>query len=230
VNVRLCRAKYKALAPALTERARRIWAATEARAAGRGGITVVARATRIAYSTIRRGLQELEARSPVEPQRIRRPGGGRKRTLEKDPTLLTDLEGLVEPTASGHPMLPLRWTSKSVRHLAEALQAMGHRVSRQLVAELLAAAGYSLQANRKTREGPNHPDRDAQFRYINQQVRRFQAATQPVISVDTKKKELVGDFKNAGRQWRPTGQPAAVRVHDRGRRRPRRGWRRFRDR
>ena len=214
MNVRLCRAKYKALAPALTERARRIWAATEARAACRGGITVVARATRIAYSTIRRGLQELEARSPVEPQRIRRPGGGRKRTLEKDPTLLTDLEGLVEPTASGHPMLPLRWTSKSVRHLAEALQAMGHRVSRQLVAELLTAAGYSLQANRKTREGPGHPDRDAQFRYINQQVRRFQAATQPVISVDTKKKELVGDFKNAGRQWRPTGQPAAVRVHD----------------
>jgi Rhodopirellula transposase DDE domain len=214
VNVRLCRAKYKALAPALTERARRIWAATEARAAGRGGITVVARATRIAYSTIRRGLQELASKAPVEPQRIRRPGGGRKKTLEKDPTLLSDLEGLVEPTASGHPMSPLRWTSKSVRHLAQALQAMGHSVSRQLVAELLVAAGYSLQANRKAREGTNHPDRDAQFRYINQQVRRFQAAAQPVISVDTKKKELVGDFKNAGRQWRPTGRPAPVRVHD----------------
>jgi hypothetical protein len=150
----------------------------------------------------------------VEPQRIRRPGGGRKKTLEKDPTLLSDLEGLVEPTASGHPMSPLRWTSKSVRHLAQALQAMGHSVSRQLVAELLVAAGYSLQANRKAREGTNHPDRDAQFRYINQQVRRFQAAAQPVISVDTKKKELVGDFKNAGRQWRPTGRPAPVRVHD----------------
>jgi len=198
----------------LTERARRIWAATEARAAGRGGITMVARATRIAYSTVRRGLQELEANAPMDPRRIRRPGGGRKKTLEKDPTLLTDLEGLVEPTASGHPMSPLRWTSKSVRHLAEALQSMGHRVSRQLVAELLAAAGYSLQANRKTREGSNHPDRDAQFRYINQQVRQFQAAAQPVISVDTKKKELVGDFKNAGRQWRPSGQPAPVRVHD----------------
>jgi len=198
----------------LTERARRIWAATEARAAGRGGITLVARATRIAYSTIRRGLQELEARVPIEPRRTRRPGGGRKRTLEKDPTLLTDLEGLVEPTASGHPMSPLRWTSKSVRHLAGVLQAMGHRVSRQLVAELLVAAGYSLQANRKTREGTNHPDRDAQFRYINQQVQRFQAAAQPVISVDTKKKELVGDFKNVGRQWRPTGRPAPVRVHD----------------
>jgi len=214
VNVTLYRAKYKALRPALTERARRIWAATEARAAGRGGITVVARATGIAYSTIRRGLQELASPSDVAPQRIRRPGGGRKKTLEKDSTLLTDLEGLVEPTASGHPMSPLRWTSKSVRHLAGALQAMGHRVSRQLVAELLVGAGDSLQANRKTREGTNHPDRDAQVRYINQHVRRFQAARQPVISVDTKKKELVGDFKNAGRQWRPTGRPAPVRVHD----------------
>jgi hypothetical protein len=214
VEVKLCRAKYKALAPILTERARRIWAATEARAAGRGGITVVTRATGIAYSTVRRGLQELEANAPMDPRRIRRPGGGRKKTLAKDPTLLTDLEGLVEPTASGHPMSPLRWTSKSVRHLAGALQSLGHRVSRQLVAELLVAAGYSLQANRKTREGSTHPDRDAQFRYINQQVRRCQAATQPVISVDTKKKELVGDFKNAGRQWRPKGRPAPVRVHD----------------
>ncbi len=214
MNVTLCRAKYKALAPALTERSRRVWAATEARAAGRGGITVVARATGIAYSTIRRGLQELAASPRVPPQRIRRSGGGRKKVLAKDPTLRTDLEGLVEPTASGHPQSPLRWTSKSVRHLTEALQRMGHAVSRQLVAELLAAAGYSLQANRKTREGPNHPDRDAQFRYINQQVRRAQGAGQPVISVDAKKKELVGDFKNAGRQWRPTGQPEPVRVHD----------------
>ena len=214
MNVALYRAKYKALAPALTERGRRMWAATEARAAGRGGITMVARATGIAYSTIRRGLQELASPADVPPQRIRRPGGGRKKTVAKDPTLLTDLEGLVEPTASGDPQSPLRWTSKSVRHLTAALQSMGHAVSRQLVAELLAAAGYSLQANRKTREGPNHPDRDAQFRYINRQVRQFQAATQPVISVDTKKKELVGDFKNAGRQWRPTGQPAPVRVHD----------------
>jgi len=214
VDVKLCRAKYKALAPALTERSRRIWAATEARAAGRGGITGVARATGIAYATIQRGLKELTSSVSVAPQRIRRPGGGRKNTLEKDPTLLTDLEGLVEPTASGHPMSPLRWTSKSVRHLTAALQRLGHAVSRQLVAELLAAAGYSLQANRKTREGTHHPDRDAQFRYINQHVRRGQRATQPVISVDTKKKELVGDFKNAGRQWRPKGQPAPVRVHD----------------
>jgi transposase len=214
VDVGLCRVKYKALAPTLTERARRIWAATEARAAGWGGISGVARATGISYSTIQRGLQELKTTRPLAPGRIRRPGGGRKRAVDKDPTLLADLEGLVEPTASGDPMSPLRWTSKSVRQLAASLQGMGHQVSRQLVAELLTAAGYSLQANRKTREGPSHPDRDAQFRYINQQVRRFQAATQPVISVDTKKKELVGDFKNAGRQWRPKGEPTPVRVHD----------------
>jgi hypothetical protein len=214
VDVGLCRAKYKALAPTLTERARRIWAATEARAAGWGGITGVARATGISAATIQRGLHELTARRPLPPGRIRRPGGGRKRALAKDPTLLTDLEGLVEPTASGDPMSPLRWTSKSVRQLAATLQRMGHQVSRQRVAELLAAAGYSLQANRKTREGPSHPDRDAQFRSINQHVRRFQAASQPVISVDTKKKELVGDFKNAGPQWRPRGDPTLVRVHD----------------
>ena len=214
MDIRLWRAKYKALAPALTERARRIWAATEARAAGRGGISGVARATGIAYSTIVRGLKELESGASAEAPRVRRAGGGRKRTLEKDPTLLADLEGLVEPTASGDPQSPVRWTSKSVRQLAAALQAMGHAVSRQLVAELLATAGYSLQANRKTREGASHPDRDAQFRYINRQVRRFQAAAQPVISVDTKKKELVGEFKAPGQQWRRRGQPEPVRVHD----------------
>jgi Rhodopirellula transposase DDE domain len=191
-----------------------MWAATEARAAGRGGISVVARATGIAYSTIVRGLKELASGDHAAVGRERRPGGGRKRTIDKDPTLLADLEALVEPTASGDPESPLRWTAKSVRQLAAALQAMGHAVSRQLVSELLAAAGYSLQANRKTREGPQHADRDAQFRYINQQVRRCQATAQPVISVDTKKKELVGDFKNAGRQWRPTGRPTPVRVHD----------------
>jgi hypothetical protein len=202
------------LASALTERARRLWAATEARAAGRGGITGVVQATGISYSTIQRGLTELAAKPRVAPGRIRRPGGGRKKTVVNDPTLLPDLEGLVEPSAAGDPMSPLRWTSKSVRHLAEALQRKGHQVSRQLVSELLAQAGYSLQANRKTREGAGHPDRDAQFRYINAQVRRFQAAAQPAVSVDTKKKELVGDFKNAGRAWRRRGQPTRVRVHD----------------
>jgi hypothetical protein len=214
VDVQACRVKYRALAPALTERARRVWAATEARAAGRGGIAGVVRATGISYSTIQRGLKELASRRRLGPGRIRQPGGGRKKTLVNDPRLLADLEGLVEPTASGDPMSPLRWTSKSVRHLATALQRMGHQVSHQLVAELLAEAGYSLQANRKAREGTSHPDRDAQFRYINEQVQRFQAATQPVISVDTKKKELVGDFKNLGREWHPRGQPTRVRVHD----------------
>jgi hypothetical protein len=191
-----------------------VWAATEARAVGRGGIALVARATGISTSTIGRGLRELRTRVRVAPGRVRRPGGGRKRTVDKDPTLRRDLEGLVEPTTSGDPESPLRWTAKSVRELARALQRLGHRVSHQLVAELLAAAGYSLQANRKTREGPAHPDRDAQFRHIAAQVRQFQAAGHPVISVDTKKKELVGDFKNAGRTWRPAGQPEPVRVHD----------------
>lgn len=214
MDLRSCRAKYRALAPTLTERSRRVWAATEARALGRGGIALVARATGISTATIGRGLRELQARVHLPPGRVRRPGGGRKRTVDKDPTLLPDLEGLVEPTTSGAPTSPLRWTAKSTRELARALQGMGHRVSHQLVRELLTAAGYSLQANRKTREGPPHPDRDAQFRYIATQVRQFQAARQPVISVDTKKKELVGDFKNAGRTWRPTGQPDPVRVHD----------------
>jgi hypothetical protein len=214
VNLKRLKAKYNALAPALNERARRIWAATEAREAGRGGIIFVSRATKISYSTIVRGLQELKSGEIAEPGRVRRPGAGRKKLLQKDPTLLTDLEGLVDPTASGDPQSSLRWTSKSVRTLAERLQAMGHTISYQLVAELLFSAGYSLQANRKTREGPNHPDRDEQFRHINRQVRRFQIDAQPVISVDTKKKELVGDFKNPGKQWRPKKNPQPVQVHD----------------
>ena len=210
----LIAAKFQALAPALNERARRVWAATEAKALGHGGIAAVSRATGISVSTIRRGLEELDSGEIAEPGRVRRQGAGRKKALEKDPTLLADLEGLVEPTASGDPQSPLRWTSKSVRKLAGQLGAMGHSVSHQLVAELLCLAGYSLHANRKTRECPSHPDRDAQFRFINDQVRRFQAGRRPVISVDTKKKELVGDFKNAGKAWRPKGDPEPVRVHD----------------
>ena len=214
MDIGLLRAKFESLAPALNERARRIWGATEARAAGYGGITWVSRATGISYSTIVRGMKELESGQTTQPGRIRRTGGGRKKNLQKDPTLLADLEGLVEPTVSGDPQSPLRWTSKSVRKLAAELRAMGHSVSHQLVTELLYAAGYSLQANRKSRDGSNHPDRDAQFWYINQQIRRFQTDAQPVISVDTKKKELVGNFKNAGKQWRPKGTPEPVRVHD----------------
>ena len=213
-DIGIVREKYTALSSELDERARRIWAATEARAFGRGGIALVSRATGISVSTIRRGIKQLRSGAVAAPGRVRRRGGGRKPALEKDPKLLDDLEALVEPTASGDPESPLRWTSKSVRRLADDLSRMGHSVSHQLVAKLLVALGYSLQANRKTREGTDHPDRDAQFRYINDQVRRFQKRRQPVISVDTKKKELVGNFKNQGRTWRPKGDPEPVRVHD----------------
>ena len=208
------RTKYTALAPVLTERSRRLWAATEARALGHGGIERVKQATGLARSTIERGMRELASGDVLSPERTRRPGGGRKRASDKDVTLTADLDALVEPTASGDPDSPLRWTSKSVRRLADELRALGHEVSHNLVAELLHGSGYSLQANRKTREGPQHPDRDAQFRYILEQVRRFQKRGQPAVSVDTKKKELVGDFKNAGREWRPKGTPEPVRVHD----------------
>jgi hypothetical protein len=214
VDTSAVKAKFESLACALDERSRRLWAATEAKAIGHGGIALVSRATGVSYSTIVRGLKELESGLLPEPGRIRRPGGGRKKTLAKDATLLADLDGLVEPSVSGDPQSPLRWTSKSVRTLARELRALGHNVSHQLVLELLYAAGYSLQANRKSREGSNHPDRDAQFCYIQRKVRRFQALGQPVISVDAKKKELVGDFKNAGKQWRPKGIPEPVRVHD----------------
>ena len=214
VDIETVRAKYAVLAPELTERTRRLWAATEARALGHGGIAKVERATGVSRSTIARGLRELESGVTLGPGRTRRGGGGRKKATEKDPGLLIDLEALVEPTASGDPDSPLRWTSKSVRNLADELRVMGHEASHQLAADLLHELGYSLQANRKTREGPQHADRDAQFRYVNDAVRRFQQEKQPAISVDTKKKELIGDFKNPGRDWRPKGQPETVRVHD----------------
>jgi hypothetical protein len=193
-------------------RVKRLVAVAEAFAAGYGGITAVAMATGMAPSTIGRGLKELAQDEPSE--RIWRPGAGRKPATSKEPTLLADLEALVEPTTRGDPESPLRWTCKSVRHLAAALQQQGHRVSRTLVAESLNRAGYSLQGNRKTKEGDSHPDRDAQFAHINTQVATALAEQQPVISVDTKKKELVGDFRNNGREYRPQGYPEEVRVHD----------------
>lgn len=214
MDIQSLQAKFRALAPVLTERSRRLWAATEAQALGHGGIALVERATDISRSTIARGIQELKLGQPLSPERTRRPGGGRKRAEDQDATLGADLDALVEPTAAGAPDSPLRWTSKSLRKLAAELQAMGHSVSHRLVGELLHAAGYSLQANRKTREGSSHPDREAQFRYLNDRVRRCQKQRQPVISVDTKKKELVGDFQNPGREWRPKGSPDPVRVHD----------------
>jgi transposase len=184
----------------------------EAAAAGYGGIAAVSAATGIAASTIGRGLRELS--EPGELDRVRRRGGGRKRAVSKDTTLLRDLGALVEPTARGDPQSPLRWTCKSVRRLAEELQAQGHQVGRTLVADLLDGMGYSLQGNCKTREGDSHPDRNAQFEHINAAVGAALAEHEPVISVDTKKKELVGDFKNGGREYRPKGDPETVRVHD----------------
>ena len=216
MDITTLRTKYRALAPGLTERSRRLWAASEAAALGHGGIALVERATGISRSTISRGMREVEAgeHEELSPEQVRRPGGGRKRAAEKDATLIPDLEAMVEPTTAGDPDSPLRWTSKSVRHLSDELRAMSHDVSHRLVADLLHDRGYSLQANQKRREGSQHPDRDAQFRYLNDQVRRFQKQQQPVISVDTKKKELVGDFKNPGREWRRKGNPEPVRVHD----------------
>ena len=216
MDVNTVRSKYAALFGSLTERSRRLWAATEAMALGHGGIALVERATGISRSTITRGIRELEsgAGDELPPERTRRPGGGRRRATDKDRTLLADLDSLVEPMTLGDPDSPLRWTSKSVRHLADELQAMGHDVSYRSVARLLTDSGYSLQANRKTREGSQHVDRDAQFRYIDRRVRQQLRQAEPAISVDTKKKELVGDFKNPGREWRPKGNPEPVRVHD----------------
>ena len=208
------RLRYEALDPVLDERGRRRFAAAEAKAAGRGGVSLVSRITGVARSTIGRGLAELRGGAAVDAGRVRRVGGGRKRLVVQDATLLDDLRGLVEPATRGDPERPLLWTAKSLRHLAAGLQALGHRIGHNVVGDLLREMGYSLQANRKTREGSSHPDRNAQFGYINEQVTAALAAGEPAISVDTKKKELVGDFKNAGREYRPKGQPEPVRVHD----------------
>ena len=208
------RHRFVALLPHLDERGRRSFAAAEARSAGYGGIAAVARATGIAPSTIGRGLAELAGTSAVPADRNRRVGGGRKALTATDPALLEDLLALVSPSERGDPMSPLRWTCKGLRRLASELRAIGHKISHTVVGELLKGEKFSLQANRKTREGDSHPDRDAQFAHINASVSRALAELQPVISVDTKKKELVGNFKNGGREWRPQGDPEEVRVHD----------------
>ena len=211
------RRKYRALRPEMDERMRRQWAATEARELGWGGISLVASATGLSRPTIIAGMKELKLPSKkraAAAQRVRRPGGGRKRLLDVDPELASALEALIEPVTRGDPESPLRWTCKSTRRLAQELTRQSHPVSDRTVATLLKECGYSLQANRKTREGKSHPDRNAQFEYINGYVVRFQRRGHPAISVDTKKKELVGDFKNAGREWRPQGTPEDVRVHD----------------
>ena len=207
--------KFEALSRVLDERTRRLVAAAEAAAIGFGGVTTVARASGLSRGTVIRGIAELEsAPKPTRSQRIRRKGAGRKRTVDYDATLKRDLEALVEPVTRGDPETPLRWTCKSVRQLAAELQRLGHQTSHRMVADLLHQMDYSLQANQKTLEGSSHPDRDAQFHHISDKIREFQTDRQPVISVDTKKKELVGDFKNNGRELRPKGDPEKVRVHD----------------
>jgi hypothetical protein len=201
----------------MNERLRRHWAACEALAMGRGGISAVSRAMGISRPTIRRGMQEVRQQMPrlaAEIERVRQPGGGRRPCTQQDPTLEKDLRDLVESTSRGDPQSPLLWTCKSTRRLAQELAGRGHPVSHMTVARLLEDMDYSLQANRKTKEGSGHPDRDAQFEHINARVRAFATAGQPVVSVDTKKRELVGDFKNGGREWRPQGCPQPVRVHD----------------
>jgi len=207
--------KFEVLGRVLDERTRRLVAAAEAEALGFGGVTAVAQASGLSRGTVIRGIAELKvAPKPARGQRIRRRGAGRKRTIDQDATLKRDLESLVEPVTRGDPESPLRWTCKSVRQLAAELKGMKHQTSHRMVAELLHEMDYSLQANRKTLEGSTHPDRDAQFHHISDKSREFQAGRQPVISVDTKKKELVGDFKNNGRELRPKGDPERVRVHD----------------
>jgi hypothetical protein len=208
---------FQLLQPEMDERLCRQWAAAEARTLGWGGVTALSQATGMSRTTITAGLRELDLpdqERAAEASRIRRPGGGRRPLTANDPDLLAALEALVEPATRGDPESPLRWTCKSTRRLADELRGQHHPVSASTVAQLLREAGYSLQANRKTREGAGHPDRNAQFGYINTSVQRFLRRGQPAISVDTKKKELVGDFKNSGRQWHPEGEPEEVRVHD----------------
>ena len=214
------RQKYEAIAPLLHEKARRCWAACEALSLGRGGISLVATATCLSRPTIRRGIAEIQAgdHDSVGPRpnrpHIRQPGGGRHSIAEADGTLIRDLKRLIDPATRGDPMSPLLWTCKSTRTLADALIEMGHDLSHQTVGRLLVDLGYSLQANRKTEEGKDHPDRNAQFEHINAQVRSFQRRGRPVVSVDTKKKEIVGNYKNPGREWEPDGQPRRVKSKD----------------
>ena len=207
-------AKYQALSGRLDEATLRMWAATEARSLGRGGISLVARATGMSRTTIHAGLTELKSPSTGGSRRVRAAGGGRKKLTDKDPSLLSDLDALVEPTTRGSPSSPLRWTCKRTYRRAKELRRRGHRVSQRTVYNLLRQAGYSLQSTRKTREGTQHEDRDAQFAHIARTATEYQDSGDPVISVDTKKKELIGDFKNAGREWQPRGAPEQVRVHD----------------
>jgi len=204
--------KYNLLKPFLNEKSKRLFAAAEA--ISLGNISLVSRAMDISEETIKKGCNELESGESLSDDKIRVPGGGRKKVVDKDPTVVSDLETLIEPTSRGDPESPLRWTSKSTRKLAEELKKMGHKVSHSRVADMLRVLGYSLQANKKTIEGTSHPDRDQQFNYINEKCKAFQEERQPVISVDAKKKESVGNFKNNGKELCPIKEPINVNVYD----------------
>jgi transposase len=206
--------RFKRLRGVLDERSRRLLVAAESEAMGRRGISTVAKATGVSRQVIRQGIAELKQSAVLPERRIRRSGGGRKSAVKLDPSLKTDLEELLESTTRGDPESPLRWTCRSVRNLEAELKNRGHAVSHQVVADLLHELEYSLQANRKTNEGTSHPDRNAQFEYVNNKVKQYLGGKAPVISVDTKKKELIGDFKNTGKELRPKGEPEKVRVHD----------------
>jgi Rhodopirellula transposase DDE domain len=219
IDERAIAVRWEAMRATLDERGRRRWCAAEARSHGRGGIAAVARVTGVSRRTIDRGLVELASEQagvvqPLAAGRARQPGGGRKQLRESDPRVVQDLERLVDPATRGDPERPLRWTSKSAAKLAEGLRELGHELVDRSVLRLLARSGYSMQQNVKTREGADHPDRDAQFRYINDTAAAAIAAGQPVISVDTKHRELVGEFKNGGREWAPKGKPVEVNTYD----------------
>jgi hypothetical protein len=206
--------RWRLFGPECDERRRRLWAASEAKTHGPGGLAVVARVTELSEETIRRGLAELESGERLERGQVRRSGGGRRSVVDGDPEVVKDLDRLIDPSIRGDPESPLRWTSKSLGKLRGALLEMGHEISERTLGKLLKAQGFRLQANQKTREGSQHPDRDAQFEHINETVKTALAYGQPVISIDCKKKELVGDYKNGGREWEPTGQPVEVQGHD----------------
>ena len=209
------RSRYDFVKRFFNEKARRLFLASEAKTIGWGGIEKVSRATGVSNDTISKGCKELDEEPElIESGKIRKPGGGRKKIIDTDPTLLSDLDSLIEPTIRGDPESPLRWTCKSTRKLAHELKNMGHNLSHMRVADILHSQGYSLQSNQKVLEGDNNPDRNAQFILINSKTKLFAKYNQPVISVDTKKKELVGNFKNGGQEWHPEGNPTKVRVHD----------------
>jgi hypothetical protein len=214
VQARAARKRYREMAPVLNEQSRRRFVALEARVLRRGGVSLMSRISGLARSTIYQGLLDIRDNVSAPPGRVRKAGGGRKKKTVDDPTLVTDLKSLVEPVTRGDPMQPLLWTTRSLRNLVAALTKKGHQVCPTVVGDLLRSMGYSLQANSKTREGSKHIDRDAQFQYINAQATAFLAAREPVISVDTKKKELVGNFKNNGGEWRRKGAPELVNIHD----------------